>query len=52
MTNFYRVFYMNQFRKAFTTRDAAQDYILDLVFKGGGRYAYDDFEILDRSDYL
>lgn len=46
----YRVFYMNQFLKAFPNRDAA----LDFVIKHSNYHwrSMDDYEILDRSDYL
>lgn len=43
--NTYRVFYLNQYQRSFSTRDAALDYVL----ANGGP---DDFEILDKSDYL
>lgn len=46
----YRVFYMNQFLTAFPFRDPA----LDFVIKHANRHgrSLDDYEILDRSDYL
>ena len=46
----YRVFYMNQFLRAFPNRDAA----LDFVLKHSNQHmrAYDDYEILDGSDFL
>lgn len=46
----YRVYYMNQFIKAFPNRDAA----LDFVLKHSNQHsrAYDDYEILDGSDFL
>lgn len=46
----YRVFYMNQFLKAFPTRDAALDFRLAHANRHGR--SLDDYEILDRSDYL
>jgi hypothetical protein len=39
----YRVYYLNKFVKAFTTRDAASDYVYS-------KQNYADYEILDRSD--
>lgn len=48
----YRVYYMNQFRKSFPTRDAAMEWIYATVEKAGGRYAVEDYEILDGSDFL
>ena len=46
----YRVFYMNQFIKAFHTRDAAMDFVI----KNANHHqrSMDDYEILDRSDFL
>jgi hypothetical protein len=52
MTKFYDVYYINNFRKTFTDRDSALAYIERLVVGGGGRYAFEDFEILDGSDSL
>lgn len=46
----YRVYYMNQFIKAFPERDNALAFVLRDMFEKSR--AYDDYEILDRSDYL
>ena len=46
----YRVYYMNQFVKSFPTRDAALDFRIKDANKRG--VSMDDYEILDRSDYL
>lgn len=43
--NTYKVYYLNQYRCSFSTRDAALDYV---VSSGGP----DNFEILDNSDSL
>jgi hypothetical protein len=44
----YRVFYMNQFIKAFPYRDAAIDWVLDHA--NNHMRGIDDYEILDGSD--
>ena len=46
----YRVFYMNQFLKAFPNRDAAMDFVIKHA--NTHQRSMDDYEILDRSDYL
>ena len=46
----YRVYYMNRFLKAFPTRDAALDFRMKDANKRG--VSMDDYEILDRSDFL
>jgi len=46
----YRVYYMNNYKRSFHTRDSAVEWILATVEKAGGRYAYEDYEILDGSD--
>lgn len=46
----YKVYYMNQFLKAFPTRDAALDYRIHHA--NMNRRPYDDYEILDGSDFL
>lgn len=48
----FKVYYMNQYRKSFVTRDLAVDWILETIERAGGRYAYEDYEILDGSDFL
>ena len=50
MRNIYRVFYMNRFEFNFTNRDKALDYI-DNMCQRHNRH-WDDYEILDNSDYL
>ena len=45
MTNYYRVFYLNRFKKAFNTRDKALKYV-------SSQNAPEDYEILDGSDEL
>ena len=44
----YRVYYMNNYKRSFHTRDAALDYIM----ASPEWMAHEDFEILDRSDDL
>ena len=50
MSNFYRVFYMNQFQIELSDRDRALEYIMrDANIHSR---AIGDYEILDRSDFL
>lgn len=46
----YRVYYMNQFLKAFPNRDAALDWRMFHAFEHNR--SLDDYEILDGSDFL
>ena len=48
----YKVYYMNHYLRSHPTRDESVEYILARVERAGGRYAYEDFEILDGSDFL
>ena len=46
----YRVYYMNQFVKAFLYRDEALDFVIK--HSNQKRRSMDDYEILDGSDFL
>jgi len=48
----YKVYYMNRYIFSTTSRDDAVEKILNRVELGGGRTAYEDYEILDGSDSL
>jgi hypothetical protein len=48
----YKVYYMNAYLFTTTSRDEAVEKILNRVELGGGRTAYEDYEILDGSDFL
>jgi hypothetical protein len=50
MQNIYKVYYLNQYMGSFFERDAALDWIVTLVADGKGYI--EDYEILDRSDFL
>ena len=45
MTNYYRVYYLNRFKKAFNTRDKALKYV-------SSQDVPEDYEIRDWSDEL
>ena len=45
------IFYLGAYKRTvWNDRDLAVEWILSTVEKGGGRYAYEDYEIVDRSD--
>lgn len=48
----YKVYYLNVYVFSTRTRDEAVEKILNRVELGGGRTAYEDYEILDGSDSL
>jgi hypothetical protein len=50
MKNTYKVYYRNEYYCSFPDRDAALDWIADLLFQGEGTFG--DYEILDGSDSL
>lgn len=48
----YRVFYLNNYLGTFSNRDNALRWIMNQTKRTDYSYHYEDFEILDGSDYL
>ena len=47
--NFYKVYYLNVWKRTFPTRDEAMSYIIREA--AANHRGIDDYEILDRSDF-
>lgn len=48
----YRVFHLNNYIRSFTNRDDALRFVIAQTQRHDNSYFYEDFEILDGSDYL
>jgi len=48
----YRVYHLNRYLQTFTSRDAALRWVIAQTKRQDNTYHYEDFEILDGSDFL